>query len=132
MSRSYAGVTLLNKWLLKLLQIIVIICFTLLGQLIVSSFNLHIPGSIIGLVLLLACLHLEWVKLDWVEAGSALLFSEMLLFFIPAMVGIMNYPWLIGSKGILVLLTVIIGTTLAMVSTGIVSKALLKLKAVKQ
>ncbi len=131
MSKSNAGVTLLKKWLLNLLQIIIIICFTVLGQLIVSSFNLHIPGSIIGLVLLLACLHMGWIKLDWVEAGSALLFSEMLLFFIPAMVGIMNYPWLIGTKGILVLLAVIVGTTLAMASTGIVSKTLLKLKAVK-
>ncbi|MGG0657496.1 CidA/LrgA family protein [Rummeliibacillus pycnus] len=121
----------MKKWILNLLQIVIIIFFTLLGQFIVSFFNLNIPESIVGLVLLLISLHMGWIKLDWVEAGSAFLFSEMLLFFIPAIVGIMNYPWLIGTKGILVLLAVIVGTTLAMVTTGIVSKTLLKLKAVK-
>ena len=132
MSKSVTGVILLKKWLLHLVQIMIIICFTLLGQFIVSFFSLNIPGSIVGLALLLICLHMGWIKLNWVEVGSTFLFSEMLLFFIPAMVGIMNYPWLIGAKGILVLLAVIVGTTLAMASTGIVSKALLKLKAVKQ
>lgn len=131
MSTSFVGVILLKKWILNLLQIVIIIFFTLLGQFIVSFFNLNIPESIVGLVLLLISLHMGWIKLDWVEAGSAFLFSEMLLFFIPAIVGIMNYPWLIGTKGILVLLAVIVGTTLAMVTTGIVSKTLLKLKAVK-
>ncbi|ASK63774.1 murein hydrolase regulator LrgA [Virgibacillus phasianinus] len=122
----------MKKWILAIPQISLIMVFTCLGKLIVNLFPLHIPGSIVGLVLLFLSLQLGWIKLNWVETGAALLFSEMMLFFVPAVVGVMNYPWLIGMKGLLVLLVVFSGTALVMISTGVVSSSLLKPRVVKQ
>jgi holin-like protein len=121
-----------NKWIKALPQLLLLLLFTWLGKAIVALFHLQIPASLIGLGLLFATLQLGWVRLQWVEAGAALLFAEMILFFLPSVVGIIQYPWLLGVKGLLVLLVVLSGTAFVMISTGVVSDRLLRMGEVKQ
>ncbi|WP_028403267.1 CidA/LrgA family protein [Ectobacillus panaciterrae] len=122
----------MKKWIQALPQIAIIIFFTWLGKSLVYFFHLNIPGSLIGLGLLFLSLQLGWIQLNWVEAGTTLLFSEMLLFFVPTVVGMMKYPWLIGIKGLFILFIVFSGTALVMISTGVVSERFLKPEEVKQ
>lgn len=122
----------MKKWIQALPQLLLLLIFTWLGKAAVALFHLHIPASLIGLGLLFCSLHLGWIRLKWVEMGAALLFSEMILFFIPSVVGIVKYPWLLGTKGLMVLLVVLSGTALVMISTGVVADRLLKLGEVKQ
>jgi holin-like protein len=84
------------------------------------------------MVLLFICLQLGWIRLHWVEAGAALVFSQMILFFVPAIAGIMQYPWLLGIKGLLVLIVVVSGAALVMISTGVVAERMFKLGEVKR
>lgn len=118
----------MKKWLHALLQIGVLLGFTWLGKGAAYALHLPIPGSLIGMGLLFFCLHMGWVRLQWVEAGATLLFSQMILFFVPSLVGIMQYPWLFGIKGLLVLIVVVSGSALVMVSTGVVAERLFKLR----
>lgn len=112
----------MKKWLSALLQIGLLLGFTWLGKGVAYALHLPIPGSLLGLLLLFLCLHMGWVRLQWVEAGATLLFSQMILFFVPSLVGIMQYPWLFGIKGLLVLIVVVSGSALVMVSTGAVAE----------
>ncbi|WP_106498381.1 CidA/LrgA family protein [Lentibacillus sp. Marseille-P4043] len=119
----------MKKWLTILLNISLIIAFTWIGKGIVAITHIPIPGSIIGMVLLFFGLQSGWIKLSWVEAGAALLISEMLLFFIPAVVGFMQYSWMFGIKGLVILFIVVSGTALMMISTGVISEKILARKS---
>ncbi|MGY0694123.1 CidA/LrgA family protein [Virgibacillus sp. FSP13] len=119
----------MKKWLTILLNISLIIAFAWIGKGIVAITHLPIPGSIIGMVLLFFGLQSGWIKLSWVEAGAALLISEMLLFFIPSVVGFMQYSWMFGIKGLVILFIVVSGTALMMISTGVISEKILARKS---
>jgi len=123
---SISEVLLLKKGLTILLQIGVIIAFTWIGKSIVSILHVPIPGSIVGMILLFFGLHSGVIKLNWVQAGATLLISEMLLFFIPAVVGFMQYSWLFGIKGLGILFIIVSGTALMMIATGVISKRMLE------
>ncbi|MGM0712820.1 CidA/LrgA family protein [Brevibacillus parabrevis] len=122
----------MKKWFLLFGQVLLLFGFTWVGKGIASFLPIPVPGSLIGLLLLFICLHNGWVRLKWVEAGATLLFSQMILFFVPSLVGMMQYPWLLGGKGLLVLIVVVSGCALVMVSTGVVAERLFKRGEVKQ
>lgn len=122
----------MKSWLSALPQILLLFVFAWAGKWLSATLPLHIPGSLIGMVLLFICLQLGWIRLHWVEAGAALVFSQMILFFVPAIAGIMQYPWLLGIKGLLVLIVVVSGAALVMISTGVVAERVFKLGEVKR
>lgn len=53
----------------------------------------------VGLILLLIALSLKIVKLEWVEKGGNWLLAELILFFIPSAVGIVNYDEIVSWQG---------------------------------
>ncbi len=125
---SISEVLLLKKGLMILFQIGVITVFTWIGKYIVSLLHVPIPGSIIGMILLFFGLHSGLIKLNWVQAGATLIISEMMLFFIPAVVGFMQYSWIFGIKGLSILFIVVSGTALMMIATGVISERILERK----
>ncbi|MCL6710161.1 CidA/LrgA family protein [Priestia aryabhattai] len=92
------------------------------------STYLHLPGSVLGLLLLFLLLQVKIVKVEWVELGAALLLAQLLLFFIPSSVGIMQYKQFIGFQGAKIILVIILSTAVVMASTGLSSKFLSKLR----
>lgn len=109
-----------------LLQMGIIFIFNWLGQMIVAVSGLPIPGSIIGFLLLFGSLYTGLIQLSWIEAGTALLISEMLLFFIPSLVGFIEHSWMFGLKGLFILFIILSGTTIMMITTGIISEKMLQ------
>lgn len=81
-------------------------------------FEWLIPGSVIGLVALFLCLKWEWIRLEWVEVGAAFLIAELMLFFIPAAVGVVQYQELILQNGLYLLAFIVISTVTLMVALG--------------
>ncbi|MBM7643052.1 CidA/LrgA family protein [Streptococcus loxodontisalivarius] len=71
-------------------QLMIILFFSLLGEGISSVFNLPIPGSIIGLILLFIALQLKWVRLRQIFTVGEFLLANMTILFLPAGVGIME------------------------------------------
>ncbi|HYG66597.1 MAG TPA: CidA/LrgA family protein [Anaeromyxobacteraceae bacterium] len=100
------------------LQIAVLTLFWAAGGRLSAWLGLPIPGAVIGMVLLLAALRLRLVRPEWLDAGSDFLLRHMLLFFIPAAVGVVQFPELLGVAGARVLAIVAASTLLVMIATG--------------
>ncbi|WP_071394539.1 CidA/LrgA family protein [Bacillus tuaregi] len=105
-----------------MLQILFIHLFLLLGSLIKSVFPIPIPASMVGLLLLLAALMLKIVKLGWIEQGGNWLLAELLLFFIPSAVGIVNYDELFSWQGIESVLLVGLSTFIVIGTTAYIAE----------
>jgi holin-like protein len=80
--------------------------------------DLPVPGGVIGLAALLALLLTGRVAPRWVKAGADWLLSDMLLFFVPAAVAVVQYGGLFKSDGWRLALVVVIGTLMVMVAVA--------------
>ncbi len=119
----------MKKTILIIIHIFILYIFNLIGIWLKELLNLSVPGSVIGLLLLFILLMTNILKVEWIEAGAQFLVSNLVFFFIPATVGIINYFDLFKGKGALLILIVLISTILVMTSSGLVSQYLAKDKA---
>ena len=104
-----------------ILQIIFIHVFLFLGIAIKQFLDIPIPASMIGLVILLICLFLRIVKLEWIEKGGNWLLAELLLFFIPSAVGIVNYDEILSLQGLESILLIGLITFIVMAVTAYIA-----------
>ncbi|HLR09540.1 MAG TPA: CidA/LrgA family protein [Bacillota bacterium] len=95
------------------------------GQFIQDVFDLFIPGSVIGMVLLFVLLMTNSLNVRWIEEGTQFMIRHLNLFFIPATVGIMDYFHVFAGKGILLIFIVLSSTVLVMSGAGFVSEWLM-------
>ncbi|RLL42944.1 CidA/LrgA family holin-like protein [Oceanobacillus piezotolerans] len=114
------------------IHIIILYAFYQIGNWIQFIFNLLIPGSVIGMILLFLLLATNVIKVKWIEAGAAMMNKHLTLFFIPVTVGIMNYFDLFKGRGIILVLITIISTIIVMISSGLISQWLATRKEAKQ
>jgi len=109
------------KYFIIIVQIIGLFIFNLLGEFISSLLNLPLPGSIVGLLLLFLCLHYKIIPETYIKEGVGFLLAILPLFFIPATVGIIQYPEFLSTKGIILIVIVMVSTFLTMIVAGRVS-----------
>lgn len=117
-----------EKIALGLLQVAGLTVFSLLVNGLTSLLHIPLPGSIIGMILLFLLLESGVIRLNWVEAGASWLLAELLLFFIPSAIGVMNYSKLLESFGLQVLAVVLVGTFAVMASSGLLTGVIYKVK----
>ncbi|WP_416825365.1 CidA/LrgA family protein [Ectobacillus polymachus] len=110
------------KYLVIGLQILFLYVFAMIGDMISSFFHLPIPGSIIGMLLLLLAIHYHIIPLAWIARGSDLLLKELLLFFIPSAVAIIQYRDILKADGIEIITILFISTVMVILFTGIVAE----------
>ncbi|SEU12544.1 CidA/LrgA family protein [Paenibacillus sp. NFR01] len=118
----------MKKLALGTVQVAGLTVFSMLVNLVTKGLHLPIPGSIIGMFLLFLLLESGIVRLSWVEAGASWLLAELLLFFIPSAIGVMNYFKVLEADGIQVLAVVLIGTFAVMASSGVLTGLIYKVK----
>lgn len=82
--------------------------------------GLPMPGSALGMILLLLALLSGWVNPAWLRQGSASLLNHMLLFFIPAMMAPLGHRELFGLVGLKILGVIVVGTTIIMTTTALI------------
>ena len=114
------------KKLKIILQIGMLFIVYEIGVLIQHLFDLFIPGSVIGLILMFLILTTGIIKLKFVEAGAKFMNKHLVLFFIPATVGIMNHYQLFAGKGVFLIIITIVSTLCVMGTAGLVSQRLAK------
>ncbi|QUG40946.1 CidA/LrgA family holin-like protein [Psychrobacillus sp. INOP01] len=100
------------------LQVIILYLFSFIGSWIVQILSLQFPGSIIGLLLLFGCLYFNIIPVQLIKDGAGFLLTFLALFFIPATVGIMDYPELLSWAGLGMVLSIVISTIITIVITG--------------
>ncbi|VEI21463.1 Holin-like protein CidA [Serratia plymuthica] len=101
-------------------QVVLYVVLFLIADRLVKQFHLPLPANIVGMLLLLALILLRILPLSWVRAGSRWLLAEMLLFFVPAVVAVVNYAQLLMVEGWKIFLVIAISTMLTLGATGLV------------
>jgi len=87
-----------------------------------------IPGGVIGLALLLLAFAFGWVKPAALQLGAGLLLAEMLLFFIPALMSLLDYGALMRSEGWRIMLVIAVSTLMVMLVTAFTVEAVCRWK----
>lgn len=105
-----------------IMQIAVLYIIFMAGTWIQKTFQLFIPGSIIGMLLLFLLLLMGAFKQEWIETGSLFLIKYLPLLFVPVTVGIISFLDVFTGKGMLIILIVLMSTVIVMVCTGLVSQ----------
>ncbi|MFB3167318.1 CidA/LrgA family holin-like protein [Neobacillus sp. 179-C4.2 HS] len=104
------------------IQILFIHVFLFLGAALKEVIPLPIPGSMFGLILLFLALYFRIVKLEWVERGAKWLMAELLLFFVPSAIGIVNYDDILSLQGAEIVLLIGISTVIVLGMTALVAE----------
>ena len=82
-----------------LLQFLIIVAISFLGELLHYFISLPIPASIYGIILLFAALQLGWIKVRQIREVSTWLIAIMPALFIPSAVGLVK-SWDILSQSL--------------------------------
>lgn len=127
----------MRKWNVKkslviIIQIVGLCLLNLIGELISSLLKLPIPGSIVGLLLLFLCLHFKVIPEKYIKEGAGFLLAVLPLFFIPATVGIIQYPEFLSGKGITLILIVMVSTFVTMIIAGRMSELYEEKKKIRE
>ncbi|EIP96761.1 putative effector of murein hydrolase LrgA [Opitutaceae bacterium TAV1] len=86
----------------------------------VRALGVPVPGAIIGLALLLALLASGRFPQTWVRRGATGLLDHLMLFFVPAMLALLDHRELFSLTGLKLLGVVMVGTLLVMTGTATV------------
>lgn len=122
------------KSLLKFLQLIyqIAILFGVyyIGTWIQHYFGLFIPGSVIGLIMMFILLSTGILHPRFIQNGASFMIKHLVLFFIPATVGLLNFYHLFAGKGILLIVITMISSLLVMITSGYTSQLLARGKEI--
>jgi len=87
---------------------------------VVQALALPVPSGIVALALLLGLLLSGGLPMGWVHRGTDGLLDHMMLFFVPAVMALMNHRELLGLLGVKLLLVILASTLVVMVGTALV------------
>ncbi|MFJ7184821.1 CidA/LrgA family protein [Lysinibacillus xylanilyticus] len=127
------NITLMLKRVVRIIvQIGILNIFYYMGVGIVALLHVPLPGSVIGLLLLALSLNFKIIKVEYIQDGAGFLIGVLTLFFIPATVGVIDYPELFSTTGLLIMLAVIASTLISIYVTGLLSQMVEKKELAKK
>jgi len=103
----------------RLLQIGLIAAFWLIGEALVRLADLPVPGGIAGMVIALALLASHRVSPLSLRRGAEWFLAEMLLFFVPAVLAVIDHREFLGLLGLKILVVILAGTAAVMGVTAL-------------
>ncbi|MEQ1317912.1 CidA/LrgA family protein [Acinetobacter guillouiae] len=107
-------------------QISLIIVIWGFAYMLQKLLNLPIASGVLGFFILLILLQMQWLNLEKVSLGADILLGELLLFFIPPVVGVIQYQQLLLISGWKIFLVILLSTALVMASSVLVVKLFLQ------
>lgn len=103
----------------RALQIGVVAAFWLAGKTVVDVTGLPVPGGVVGMALALLMLSLGRIRLDSVKRGADWFLGEMLLFFVPVVLAVLNHHEFLGLLGVKLVAIIALSTVAVMAVTAI-------------
>lgn len=82
-------------------------------------FGWSMPAGLTGFALLALGLFSGLIKVQWIKGGTNWLLAEMLLFFVPAMLVVTEYPDLIRHQGLRILAVIVTSTACVLAVTAV-------------
>lgn len=104
----------------------IILLINYIGIFISSLLNIPIPGSIVGMLLLLFLLYFKIINLKLIENVSTLILANMAIFFIPPTMRILDLMHLIKGDFIKIIILMMLTTFITMGVTGKIVDVLIK------
>ena len=99
-------------------QVLAVVSFWLIGEALVRVLGIPLPGGIVGLGLLLVLLAMRRISTISIRRGAGWFLSDMLLFFVPAVLAVLDHPELFGLTGLKILFVILASTALVMLVTA--------------
>ncbi len=109
-----------------LLQFLIIIAFSFLGELLHYVLPLPIPSSIYGIILLFTALELKWVKVKDIRETSSFLIAVMPVMFVPAAVGLVDSWQAISSSWVQYIIVTVLTTFAVMGVSGVLTQYVIR------
>ncbi|WP_128330168.1 CidA/LrgA family protein [Apibacter sp. HY039] len=103
-------------------QLGIILLLYFIGELIVYYLQLKIPGSILGMLLLLVSLQLHIIKIEDIKDVATFFLNNMLILFIPLGVGLASQWNLISKEWFSILVSVFISTFIVLLCVSLIIK----------
>ncbi|PWE43374.1 CidA/LrgA family protein [Pseudomonas prosekii] len=117
------------KYLFRLIaELAVLLAIYMIGCQLAVWLAWPIPGGVIGMALLLLAFAFGWVKPAALQMGAGVLMAEMLLFFIPALMSLLDYGGLLRNDGWRILLVIAASTLMVMLVTAFTVELVVRLR----
>ena len=84
-----------------------------------SALHLPFSGGVVGLFVLVALLLSGWVRPTAIELGANWLLANMLLFFIPLVVSVVQFTQLLKTQGLMLFVNIGLGFASVMLATAL-------------
>ena len=115
-----------------LLQFLIIVAISFLGELLHYFISLPIPASIYGIILLFAALQMGWLKVRQIREVSTWLIAIMPALFIPSAVGLVK-SWDILCRSLATYSVItFVSTFVVMGITGLVTQYVIRQSKTKE
>ena len=88
------------------------------AEYLVGWLHLPLPANLVGMLLMLTLILCRVIPLNWVRAGARWLLAEMLLFFVPAVVAVVNYAQLLMVDGWRIFAVIALSTLMVLGATA--------------
>ncbi|HHV25660.1 CidA/LrgA family protein [Anaerosalibacter bizertensis] len=109
-------------------QLAIIFGVLFAGHLFQNIIGLPIPGTIIGMIILLACLMTGIIKIEMIEDVSKFLLEHITFFFIPPAVGIISSLEYVKDDWLPITIIITLSTIIVIGVTGLTVQGLKKLQ----
>ena len=102
------------------LQVALVFAFWIAGQTFVKVSGLPIPGSVVGMLLVLLMLATRRMSIFSIQRGAEWFIADLMLFFVPAVLAVLDHRELFGLLGLKILGVILGGTIAVMAVTGLI------------
>lgn len=106
----------------------IIISIQILAEIFVETFSFPFPGTVLGMGILLILLLTKIIKIHQIEHTGDFLLAILIILYIPAGVGVVQYIDTIIPILLPIFITVTLSTIITMVTTGHIVQFLIKRK----
>lgn len=103
----------------SLLQVLLLLGFWQVGEAVVHLTGLPLPGSVVGLFLVLALLANNLFSPSSLQRGSRWFLAQLVLFLLPSVLSLLDHPEFLGLLGLKILAAILLGTLSVMVVTAL-------------
>lgn len=103
----------------RLFQIFVIVAFWFICETTVNTIGLPLPGGILGMFVIVFLLAAKQLSIRTVQHGARWFLEDMLLFFVPAVLAVLDHPEFLGVLGLKIVAVIVLGTFTLMIVTAV-------------
>jgi holin-like protein len=106
------------------IQVVFLYLLFVVGSALSDLLALPLPGSLVGLLLLLLLLYLGVIRPADVQETAAIVVQHLNFFFIPLVVGLMAWRGLFATRGLALAVSLVASVAIGLVAAGLVAQRL--------